>query len=71
MVKIFKTIKVENKDYVKNILEQKGFKIRVFPLRERGLNQPHFRKIEIVNPGQGVERLRRVRSLREIDFLKY
>ena len=71
MSKIFKTIRVENQDYVKNLLEEKGFKVRVFPLRERGLNQSHFRKLEIVNPGQGLENMRRSRSLREIDFVRY
>ena len=70
MAKVFKQIRVENQDYVKNMLEEKGFKVRIFPLRERGLNQSNFRKVEIVNPGQGLENMRRSRSLREIDFLR-
>lgn len=70
MSKVFKQIRAENQDYVKNMLEQKGFKVRIFPLRERGLNQSNFRKVEIVNPGQGLENMRRSRSLREIDFLR-
>ena len=70
MAKVFKTIRAENQDTVKRLLEDKGFKVRVFPLRERGLNQSHFRKLEIVNPGQGLEKMRGARSLREIDFLR-
>ena len=34
MAKIFKTIRAENFNSLKSLLEPKGFKVRAFPLRE-------------------------------------
>jgi len=72
MSKTFKVVKLENQDFVLNKLKEFGFKTRVFPLRERGLNQSNFRKIEIVNPENNLlDKLKRSKKLQEFDIGRY
>lgn len=72
MAKFFKIVKLEHIDYVMSSLRELGFTMRVFPYRERGLNQTHYRKIEIINEGRSeLEKMRRSRALHNSGLLKY
>lgn len=71
MPKTFKTVRLENLDYVSDTLKGMGYKVRVFPLRERGLNQSNFRKLELLNEGNLQDQMRRSRKLRESGLERY
>jgi len=68
MAKFFKEVRMENLDFVKSQFESQGFKVRAFPLRQKGLNQSNFRKLEIQNEGSLSDVLKRSKWMKEQDF---
>lgn len=68
MTKFFKEVRTENLDFVKKQFESQGFTVRAFPLRQKGLNQSNFRKLEIQNEGSLSDVLKRSKWMKEQDF---
>lgn len=50
MTRFFKEIRFSELEEKKKFYEQAGASVRVFPLREKGLNQSNYRKLEIEPP---------------------